>query len=313
MLALALTGCGQPAPKNNNQESSNKKISVVATIFPQYDFVRAIAGDNVDISMLLPPGAESHSFEPTPQDIIRIQNCDIFIYVGGESDQWVEAILSGIDTSKMTIITLMSCVQTVEEEIVEGMQNEDDAEDSEPGNSDEPEYDEHVWTSPLNAKMIVEKISSALCEADTANAKSYQDNTAAYLAQLDNLDAKFKAVVSEASRTELIFGDRFPFRYFVDEYGLKYYAAFPGCAAETEASPATIKFLIDKINEDEIPVVFHIEMSNEQVANTISEATGAKVLLLHACHNISQSDFSSGKTYLELMTANAIALKEALG
>ncbi|MDR3051102.1 MAG: metal ABC transporter substrate-binding protein [Oscillospiraceae bacterium] len=310
LAAAALTGCAETTAPTTAADGG--KISVVATIFPPYDFTRAIAGDKADISMLLLPGAETHSFEPTPRDVLKIQNCDVFIYAGGESDDWVKGILDGVDTSKMKIITLMDCVEAVEEEVVEGMQGEEEAEEPTEGGEEEPEYDEHVWTSPRNAKLIAQKISDTLCQADAANAETYRANTMAYLAQLDELDATFQAVADNAARKTIVFGDRFPFRYFADAYGLDYFAAFPGCATETEASPATVKFLIDKINAENIPVIFHIEMSNEKMANTISEATGAKVLLLHACHNISQADFSSGKTYIDLMSANVDALKEAL-
>jgi zinc transport system substrate-binding protein len=290
--------------------SASGKISIVATVFPPYDFARAIAGDAAEIAMLLPPASESHSFEPTPQDIIKIKNCDIFIYVGGESDDWVNGVLESLDTSGMKIITLMDCVEIVEEEIVEGMQEEDEEEGD--AGEEMPEYDEHVWTSPRNARLIVEKISNALCEVDVSNASTYWENTTAYLQELAVLDRKFQTVVDSSLRKTIVFGDRFPFRYFADAYGLDYFAAFPGCSTETEASAATVKFLIDKIIGEGIPVVFHIELSNEKMAETISEATGAKVMMLHACHNISQADFVAGKTYIDLMTANVDALKEAL-
>jgi zinc transport system substrate-binding protein len=355
-ITVTLAGCGKTSKSVNNYESEDKKkkVSVVTTIFPPYDFTREVAGDMADITMLLPPASESHSFEPTPQDIIKIQNCDIFIYVGGESDEWVKDVLESMDTSKMKIITLMDCVQIVEEEIVEGMEAEEhtdghgteedtndletqeDTDDHETQKdtdghetkedtdnheaeehavdheTEEPEYDEHIWTSPQNAKLIVQKISDTLCEADSSNASVYQENTADYLTRLDELDSKFQDVMNNAKRKTIVFGDRFPFRYFADAYGLEYYAAFPGCATETEVSAATVKFLIDKINAENIPVVFHIELSNEKMADTISEATGAKVLLLHACHNISKLDFESGKTYIDLMDGNVEALKEAL-
>ena len=306
-LLLALTPLN--ACSRQGDHNDNGKVSVVATIFAPYDFARTIAGDNVNLTMLLPPGAESHSFEPTPQDIIRIQECDVFIYVGGESDEWVSGVLESMDTSNMKIITLMDCVEVLEEVIVEGMQD-DEADFQE--EQDDAEYDEHVWTSPRNAKLIVQKISEALCEVDPENAATYQANTTAYLVELDELDARFQEVVDNAVRKTLVFGDRFPFRYFADAYGLTYYAAFPGCSTETEASAATVAFLIDKVKAENIPVVFYIELSNPAIANTIGEATGAQVRLLHACHNISRDDFVAGKTYLELMGANVWALKEAL-
>jgi zinc transport system substrate-binding protein len=256
--------------------------------------------------MLLPPGSESHSFEPTPKDVITIRNCDVFIYVGGESDEWVRDVLESVDTSKMTIVTLMDCVTAVEEETVEGMQ------DGEEEAAEEPEYDEHVWTSPKNAKLIVQKISDALAARDADNAEFYKSNTSEYLQKLDALDAQLQAVADSAVRRTIVFGDRFPFRYLADAYGLEYFAAFPGCSTETEASAATVKFLIDKIIAEKIPVVFHIEMGNKRMANTLAEETGAKVLLLHACHNISKADFEAGKTYIDIMTENVSALKEAL-
>ena len=309
---------------------------MVASIFPGYDFAREIAGDQADLTMLLPPGAESHSYEPTPQDIIKIQDCDVFIYVGGESDEWVAGILESMDTGKMEIVTLIDCVEAVPEEIVEGMQEEEGEGDEtevgdgistenpdtnageNPGDADaseaseDVEYDEHVWTSPRNAKLIVEKISEALCRADAANATTYKDRTASYLRALDDLDSEFQQVVDQAARKTIIFGDRFPFRYFADAYGLSYFAAFPGCSTETDASAATVKFLIDKINAEKIPVIFYIELSNEKMADAIAESTGAKPLLLHACHNITKADFEAGKGYLDLMKDNVNALKEGL-
>jgi zinc transport system substrate-binding protein len=298
-----------PAGGRRDTGKAEGKINVVATIFPPYDFVREIAGDRITLSMLLPPGAESHSFEPTPQDIIKVQNCDLFIYVGGESDAWVERILESMDTSRMEIITLMECVEVVEELVVEGMQEEEEEEDSEEG---ETEYDEHVWTSPKNAKLIVRKIAEGLKQRDAPNAAVYEKNAASYLAKLTDLDTAFQNMINGAKRKTLVFGDRFPFRYFADAYGLSYFAAFPGCSTETECSAATIAFLIDKVRAEKIPVVFHIELSNERIADTICEETGAKKLLLHAVHNISKRDFDRGENYYGLMSRNVQSLREAL-
>jgi zinc transport system substrate-binding protein len=287
--------------------TKNEKINVVATIFPPYDFVREIAGDKVNLTMLLKPGAESHSFEPTPQDIIKVRNCDVFIYVGGESDAWVEQILESVDTSRMNIVSLMDCVEVVEELVVEGMEEEEEEEEAEG-----PEYDEHVWTSPKNAQLIVQKIAGVLARRDGPNAAEYEKNTASYLAKLTDLDASFRNMITGAKRKTFIFGDRFPFRYFADAYGLSYFAAFPGCSTETECSAATIAFLVDKVRAEKIPVVFHIELSNEKIADTICEETGAKKLLLHAVHNISKNDFERGANYYDLMSRNVQNLKEAL-
>ncbi|MFP3090532.1 metal ABC transporter substrate-binding protein [Treponema sp. TIM-1] len=298
-----------PARGRKDAGRENGKINVVTSIFPPYDFVREIAGDRVNLTMLLQPGAESHSFEPTPQDIVKIQNCDIFIYVGGESDAWVERILESIDTGRMEIITLMDCVEVVEELVVEGMQDEEEEEGLE---EEEVEYDEHVWTSPKNAKLIVQKIAEALKGRDAANAAAYEKNTQSYLAKLTDLDASFQSMINGAKRKTFVFGDRFPFRYFADAYGLDYFAAFPGCSTETECSAATIAFLVNKVRAEKIPVVFHIELSNEKIADTICEETGTKKLLLHAVHNISKRDFDRGENYYDLMSQNVRNLKEAL-
>lgn len=315
MLVVAFSACGAPAASTSaSSAGGSEKLSVVCTNFPEYDFVRQIAGGKADITMLLKPGAESHSYEPTPQDIITIQNSDLFVYVGGDSDAWVADVLSSMDQSKMTVFKLMDCVNLVEEELVEGMQPE--AEESESSTQSEteeaPEMDEHVWTAPANAMKIVQKLSDTLCTLDSANQDTYKANTKTYLAQLQKLDDDFRQVIDNSKRKEIIVGDRFPFRYFCEEFGLTYYAAFPGCSTDTEADASTVAFLIDKVKEDQIPVVFHIELSNEQMCDSICEATGAKSELLNAVHNVSDSDFKAGVTYVSLMEHNVEVLKEAL-
>jgi len=298
-----ITACRQN--KNAVTRNQDGKINVTVTIFPPYDFVRYIAKDKVNLTMLLPPGSESHSFEPSPRDIITIQNSDIFIYGGGESDKWIDRILQSMDTGNMKILAMMNAVETVEEEIVEGMEEDND-------DDEETAYDEHVWTSPQNTVLIVQVITALLCEADPANADFYRQNAVDYNKELEQLDAAFAGLVSGAKRKTIVFADRFPFRYFADAYGLSYYAAFPGCSTETEPSAATVKFLIDKIRTEQIPVVFHIELSNERMANTISEETGSKKLLFHSCHNITKQDFDAGLGYLEIQQSNIINLREAL-
>jgi zinc transport system substrate-binding protein len=318
---VALFAGGQ----SHTSEKGERGVAVVTTIFAPYDFARQIGGDAVNLTMLLPPGSESHSYEPSPRDIITIRNSDIFIYVGGESDSWVDRILSSMDTSGKKVIKLMDCVSVVEEVIVEGMEDDEhDHHDHEHEEGEEheheehAEYDEHVWTSPANAVLIVEKIARALCEKDPSNADFYMRNAADYIAQLNDLDAAFQRTAANGARKTIVFGDRFPFRYFCDRYGLDYYAAFPGCSTETEPSAATVAFLINKIKTEKIPVVFHIELSNDRMCDTISAETasgsqrGAKKMLLHACHNVSKADFERGATYLELMTRNVDALREAL-
>lgn len=303
-MLVVLGGCTEKEKKDEEE-----KLKVVTTIFPPYDFARAIAGDQVELSMLLKPGAESHSYEPTPQDILKIQDCDVFIYVGGESDEWVRQILESVDTKGKQIITLMDMVEPVKEETVEGMQ-EEHLEEQEEGH--EMEYDEHVWTSPINAVAISEGILKALKQEAPEHAKDYEKRAAAYEEKLKNLDKRFRELTSKAKRNTIVVGDRFPFRYFVEAYGLKYYAAFPGCVAESEPSAATVAFLIDKVKSEKIPVVFTIELSNGKMSQMIAEETGAKICLFHSCHNLSAEDFEAGETYLSLMEKNYKAMKEAL-
>lgn len=304
-LALSLAACGE-AP-----EADNGGISVVATTFAPYDFARQLVGDMGTVSMLLPPGSESHSYEPTPKDILEIQNADVFIYVGGESDAWVTDVLESVGEG-VRAVTLMDCVELLEEETVEGMEAEvHDHEHGEEGH--EAEYDEHVWTSPRNAALICEKIAAALCEADPANASVYNANLAVYSAELAKLDAAFTGIVADGARKTIIFADRFPLLYFARAYGLTYYAAFPGCSEDAEPSAATVAFIIDKVREEDIPVVFHVELANEDMADIVCDETGAEKRLFSACHNVTRAQFEEGVTYLELMRQNVDVLREALG
>ena len=332
ILGMMLTGCGmsgQQTEQNAGKEQNkveNEKISVVATIFPQYDFVRQIAGENVELKMLLKPGEETHSYEPTPQDIIAIQNSDLFIYVGGENDAWVEDILESMPDNGRKTLKLVDCVDTVEEEHVEGMKeerghnhDEDDAEHEEHEVEHEEEethsvheIDEHVWTSPLNAVKIVEQIKKELCEIDSENASDYEENAEAYVAQLKELDQEFQDVVDHSKRKLMIFGDRFPFRYFAEAYGLDYYAAFSGCASDTEPSAATMAFLINKVQDENIKTVLKMELSNENIAKAIAEATNADVKEFYSCHNLTAEQFADGETYLSLMEKNVETLREVL-
>lgn len=289
-------------------EPENKKIRVVSVLFPSFDFTREIAGDRVNLLMLLPPGSEPHSYEPSPQDIITIQNCQVFIYGGGESDSWVKEILESLDTRDMRLMALMDTVETLEEEIAEGMQKAECR--GERGSA--PEYDEHVWTSPRNARRMVGEIARMLCEADPENAPFFKQNAETYQEKLDALDRAFQETVSGGVRKTIVFGDRFPFRYFAEDYGLRYAAAFPGCSSESEPSAATVAFLITKIRSEGIPVIFHVELSNERMADIISEETGAKKRLFHACHAVSKKDFEQGGSYISFMRQNLSNLKEAL-
>jgi zinc transport system substrate-binding protein len=316
-LALAFglfaTGCASGAPTTPTtgaatDAAGTDQLKVIATIFAPYDFARQVAGDKTDLRMLVSPGIETHSFEPTPQDIIDIEGCDVFIYVGGESDEWVADLLSSLDTSTVTVIRLIDCVPTLEEDesvLVNPAEAEEEEEEGLP--------DEHVWTSPVNAKLIAEAIAATFEQVDPANAAAYQANLAAYQVELDELDERFRGIVADGKRTELVFGDRFPFRYLADEYGLECYAAFPGCSTATEASAQTIAALIDVVQRDGIPVVFSRELSDHKIADAIAEETGTQSLLLHSCHNISKEDFESGETYVSIMGRNADNLEIALG
>lgn len=288
-----ITGC------SNNEENN---ITIVTTNFPSYDFTRAITKNSgIKVEMLIKPGSEIHDFEPTPQDIIKIRSSKIFIYVGGESDSWINDILVDIDQSKTHVIKLMDLVSTYKEEIIEGMEAED-----------EDELDEHVWTSPVNAITITKKIKDEVIKLNLDNKELYENNANNYILELTKIDEEIRDIVKNSERKEIIFADRFPFRYFVEEYGLTYYAAFPGCSEMSEASAKIISFLINKVKEDNVPVIFHIELSSNKIALAISKETNAKILELNSAHNISKSDFDSGITYVDIMKNNIIALKEAL-
>ncbi len=301
LALLCLSSCS--APKNDNDD---EKLKIVTTIFPQYDFAREIGGDNVSLQMLVTPGGESHSYEPTPQDIIAVKNCDIFICTGGGSDVWSNVILNSIDTENITIIKMMDCVEAVEEEITEGMKEKIGTEE------EEPEYDEHVWTSVKNAKKISSEIGKAMISKDSDNEDYYRENLNSFLSELDSLDKDYEKAVKTAKNTTLIFGDRFPFRYLFEDYGLKYYAAFPGCSTESDVSAKNMMFLIDKVKEESLPAVYYIEFSARKIADTISAETEAEPLLFHSCHTVSKEDFDSGITYIDLMKQNLENLKRGL-
>ena len=286
-------------------------LHIVATIFPPYDFARAAIGGSgaATLTMLIKPGAEMHAFEPTPQDIIAISNADLFIYVGGESDVWVGDILSSMPDSHVKAIKLTDMVPALAEELVEGMQAQETAADAASGDT---ELDEHVWTAPLNAVAMVQDIAAEMASLDPAHADAYTKNAAAYAGQLTALDTAFREVVASAKRTELIFGDRFAMRYFTHAYGLSYFAAFPGCSAETEPSAQTVAFLLNKVVQDKVPVVLYPELSTHKVADVISEETGVPSRIFYACHNLTGDEFAAGKTYLDFMTDNLATLKAAL-
>lgn len=300
-MLFSLSACGKGA-----YEIGDGELTIVTTVFPAFDFARVIAGERASVCLLVPPGSESHSFEPTAQDILKIRNCDLFICNGGESEAWVEEILDGID-GDVNVLCMLDCVEALEEEVKEGMQSTE-----EEGEEDEPEFDEHVWTSPLNAIKISDAICEKLCAADSANAEYYTFRCKNYCDNLTLLDAAFRSVVDNAERRTVIFADRFPVRYFTEEYGLDYYAAFPGCADDAEPSAKTVAFLIDKVRSEQVSNVFYIEFSNEKMADVICEDTGCGKLLFHSCHNVSRDELLGGVSYLGLMYNNVKTLEEAL-
>lgn len=300
IMILSLCAC------KSTEKENNDKLSVIAVLFAEYDLASHVSGGTADVTMLLPPGSESHSYDPTPQDIISIKNCDVFICGGGESDSWIDSVLNSVDSDNCAVIKMTEVCELKEEETVEGMQEEKGEE------SDEEEYDEHVWTSPKNAVLILNEIERVFCEKDEKNAAAYRKNAQEYRAEIEELDMYFQAVRKNAVRDEIIFADRFPMRYFTDEYSLKYYAAFPGCSSEAEPSAKTVKFLIDKVREDSIPVVFTIEFSNKAIAYAIKDETGAEILEFHSCHNVTKEQFASDVSYVSLMRQNLENLKEAL-
>ena len=323
-ILILISGCGQKTSGAEYMTSADAdKLHIGTTVFPPYDFAEKIGRDKVEVTMLLKPGMESHSYEPTPKDIITIMNSDLFLYAGGESDVWVEDLLEGSD-KEVRSRALLDWVDPLEEETAEGMQVKEHShehdyehhvndEHDHAVHLDETEYDEHVWTSPKNAMLIVHEICEELIALDGENAAYFKENAVAYEKELEKLDDAFEAIVENSVRRELIFGDRFPLLYFVKTYGLDYYAAFPGCSMETEPSASTIAFLTDKVRQDDIPVVFYLEMSNGKIAEAIAEATGADTAVFYSGHAITQKDLENGEDYLSLMYRNVETLKRALG
>ena len=307
-ICLLLSGCGAASPEETNEEQP-ETLKVVATVFPAYDFARAAAGDKAEVSLLLPPGAESHSYEPTPADILAVQECDLFLYLGGESDAWVEAILSAVEPKGQTL-RMIDCVELLEEETVEGMEELPGHEDH--GEGEVREMDEHVWTSPRNAAQIVRDIAGTMGELDPEHAETFRTRGEEYAGQIEVLDGQFRDFFDSLPSRTIVFGDRFPLRYFAEEYDLDYYAAFPGCSTQTEPSAATIAFLTDKVRDEHISTVWYIEFSNHLVADSIAEATGTKTAMFHTCHNVSQEEMDSGATYLSLMEGNLETLRANL-
>lgn len=328
MTVLCFTACGsksaekstaKTSQKTTTEASSGEKLKIVTTIFPEYDWVKQILGEessNAELTMLLDDGVDLHSYQPTAEDITKISDCDLFIYVGGESDAWVDDALKEAVNKNMKVINLLDVLgNTVkEEEVVEGMEAEEEEEESE-GAEEEPEYDEHVWLSLKNAQVLCKEIGKDLEDLDKAHADVYQKNTDAYVEALAALDKKYQETVDAANQKTLLFGDRFPFRYMVDDYGLTYYAAFVGCSAETEASFKTISFLAKKVDELGLRYIMTIEKSDQKIAKTIIQNTKEKnqqILTLDSMQSTTSKDVENGTTYLSVMADNLNVLKEAL-
>ena len=315
LVLLCLTGChGAQTGETQQGAAESGKPDVIATIFPYYDFARQIGGDRIDLTLLLPAGRDSHSFEPTPVDMIRIGECDLFLYNGGEMEQWVDQALEAVENPGRLTVRMMDYVTPVEEVLTESMELNHAHEDHDHGDGEieEIEYDEHIWTSPKNAVVLARAVADGLIAADPENQDYYEANLETLTGQLEELDSQFRQAVAEGSRNVVIFGDKFPFRYLADEYGLEYDAAFPGCGAEMEPSAASIAKLIDEVKEENIPVIYYVELSSTRTAEIISEETGAEMLMLHSCHNVTRDDFQSGVNYVELMKRNLENLKKGL-
>lgn len=308
--AAVLSGC---APQDDSAASN--KLNIVTTIFPTYDWVREILGaetDRAEITMLLDSGVDLHSYQPTVDDIVKISDCDLFLYVGGESDGWVDDALKNAPNKERKVIRLLDVLgdSAKAEETVEGMQEE------EHDHEEEAEYDEHIWLSLKNAQVLVAAISEALQESDPARKDTYAANAAAYAEKLSALDGEYRAAVDSGKYKTLLFGDRFPFRYLADDYGLDYYAAFPGCSAETEASFETVSFLAGKMDALGLPCVLTIEGTQHKIAETIVQNTTQKnqqILTMDSMQAVTANDAASGVSYLSIMEKNLSVLKKALG
>ena len=319
LLTSLLAACGG---NTGATESKKADVKVVTTIFPIYDWVREVAKDDADINLdlLLDNGVDLHSYQPSAKDIVTISECDVFIYVGGESDKWVDDTLKQANNKDMIVLDLMDILgdKAKEEEVKEGMQEDEheheEGEEHKEG-EEEHEYDEHVWLSLKNSSLFVDKIAEALGKIDTQHAADFTANADAYKGKLDALDKQYQDAVDKASVKTLLFGDRFPFRYLTDDYKLDYYAAFVGCSAETEASFETITFLSDKVDELGLKAIMQIETSDGSIAKTVRDNTKAKdqkILTLDSLQSVTTERVENGETYLSIMTSNLEVLKEAL-
>lgn len=295
--------------KSKNKEEVNDKIKVVSSNFASYDFLRAIIGDNknVELTFLMGPGKDSHSYEPSANDLIKIQNSDLFVYVGGEMEKWSDKVLDSLNTDKKEIICIADFVDKIEEKDVDGAEEDEHHEEHEEG-----AFDEHIWTSPANAIKMVNALEEAMEKIDNKNSAKYKENADKYITEIEEIDNKIQDIVDNKVRERLVFADKMPMQYFIDYYNLKVSAAFNGCSTETEPSAKTIAYLQNKVKEENIPVVLYIELNPGKVANTIANETGAVAMQIQALHNVSLDDFNNGETWVSLMNRNLDVLKKAL-
>lgn len=287
------------------------KLNIVVTTFSTYDFAKQIVGDKADVTFLLGPGVDSHSYEPSAKDLVTLKNANVFIYIGGEMEQWVDKVLETdtINKEATTLIQVTESVETIEEQEVDGAEEEEHHHDEE---HEEGAFDEHIWTSPSNAIKMVEYLNEKFANLDSNNKEEYQKNTDNYIKQIKDLRTKIQEIVDNKKRNRLVFGDKMPMQYFLNEFGLTASAAFNGCSTEAEPGTKTITYLVSKVKEENIPVVLYIELSTGKTAKSIANETGAKSMQIQTLHNISKDDFKNGETYVSLMTRNLQVLKEAL-
>lgn len=290
----------------NNGNKNSDKMQIVVTNFATYDFVRQIIGEsqNIEVIFLLDPGMDSHGYEPTAQDIININNADVFIYVGGELEQWADKVISTMD-DKNKAICLLDMADLIKESEVDGAEHEHD-------HNIELDYDSHVWTSPANSIKIVQNLNNVICNIDNENKVVYTENAQNYIAKIKEVQSEIQKIVDNRVRDRLVFGDRMPMQYFINEFGLEVSAAFNGCSSEAEPSSKTISYLIDRVKTEDIPVILYIELGSGKVAKTIADETGAQIAQIQSFHNVSKEDFYNGETYVSLMKRNLDVLKKAL-
>lgn len=343
VAAVLLAGCSlgeKTSPKDSEGSytsisSESGKPQIIATLFPQFDFARHIAKDMADVVLLLPPGVESHSYEPSPSEILKMHNADVLLYTGESMEAWSHKLVESLEDSgsDCLVVDVSKGITLTRTEDIEAEMNRKNAESDEHDNHEENNhedeaaeddhqgeeaashshvYDPHIWTNPQLAKVMVDNILEALCSADPQNAEEYRANASAYKQELDALDQEFKEIIENGEQKEVIFGSRFAFYYFTKRYNLTYQSAFDSCSAETEPSVKRMKELIDEIRRENIPAIFYSEMEEPKTARFISNETGAKMLMLHSCHNVTKDEWENGETYLSLMKQNAINLKEGL-